>query len=183
MVTQSNTLMTAEQLLARSCELGRCELIRGELINMSPAGARHGDITTALTLLIGNHALRYKLGKVFSSETGFMLERDPDTVREADVPFVKAQRLSGAMPTGYFEGAPDLAVEVLSPNDRASEVAEKVELWLEKGSDAVWLVDPRRQTVTVYTASHPPMILHQDDTLEGNNLLPGFSVKVADIFA
>ena len=183
MATTTKTLMTADELLDRSSELGRCELIRGELIKTTPAGADHGDITMELARQIANHVRKHKLGKVYSAETGFILERDPDTVREADIPFVCADRVPDRPMPGFFVGAPDLAVEVLSPNDRASEVAEKVDLWLRCGARRVWVVDPKRHTVIVHRDPKNAQTLHKDDTLDGEDLLPGFSLKVSDIFA
>lgn len=182
MVATSKTVMTAEQLLERSSELGRCELVRGELILMSPAGAEHGRITMEIARLIANHAEQHRLGEVYSAETGFVLEHDPDTVREADVPFVRAQRLPDKPNPGFFEGAPDLVVEVLSPDDRASEVAQKIELWLDKGARLVWVVDPKRRTVTVHRDPKHARTLHENHTLDGEAVLPGFSIRVGQIF-
>jgi Uma2 family endonuclease len=182
MTQSTTTLMTADELLEHHAELGRCELIDGELKKMSPAGADHGWITFNLSMLIGQHVAAHTLGKVYSAETGFLLRRNPDTVREADIPFVRTERLPTGPQPGYFEGAPDLAVEVLSPGDRASEVAEKVDLWLTSGASRVWVVDPRRRTVTVHSDPKHARTLHADETLDGEDLLPGFAVRVGDLF-
>lgn len=181
-MTTRTRLMTADELLERSSELGVCELVRGELRRLSPGGWEHGTITMRIAQHVIAHALAHELGKVVSPETGFILERDPDTVREADVPFVAKHRLPRQPLAGYFEGAPDLAVEVLSPNDRVGDVADKVDLWLEKGSRLVWVVDPRRRTVTVHRRDQRPRVLHADETLEGEDVLPGFRLPVLRVF-
>jgi len=117
-------ITTAEQLL-RAGDIGRCELIRGELRMMIPPGAEHGRIAMSLSLRIGNHVLARDLGTVYAAETGFRLTRGPDTVRAPDLGFVRAGR-PPAPKRGYYPGAPDLAVEVLSPDDRPGYVREKV---------------------------------------------------------
>ena len=182
MAQTTKTMMTADELLERSSELGVCELVRGELIKMSPAGYDHGVITMRLARRIALFAEKHNMGDVPSAETGYILERDPDTVREADVSFVRADRVPKKPNPGFFDGAPDLAVEVLSPTDRASEVAEKIEQWLSAGCQLVWVVDPKRQTVTVHRDPRHAVVLHADDILSGEDVLPGFEVKVADIF-
>jgi Uma2 family endonuclease len=118
-----------------------------------------------------------------AAETGFRISRDPDTVRAPDVAFVCAQRVPRRIPRGYFDGAPDLAVEVLSPEDRASEVMAKVQDWLEAGCREVWVVDPKTQTVSVHRSRNETLILHAADRLISDALLPGFSLSVAEIFA
>ena len=174
-------ITTAEQLL-RAGDIGRCELIRGELRMMIPAGGEHGRITGKLTCAVGNHVMSRQLGTFYAAETGFILSRDPDTVRAPDVAFIRADR--AAPPArGYVPGAPDLAVEVLSPDDRPGYVREKVAEWLEAGAHAVWVVDPRDRTVTVHTAGEAPTVLQGADTLRGGDVLPGFAVEVAEIFA
>lgn len=173
---------TADQLLAAT-DLGRCELLRGELIMMSPAGSEHGAITAEIARILGNFVKPQGLGAVLGAETGFLIAQNPDTVRAPDVAFLRAQRIGGRLPKGFFPGAPDLAVEVLSPGDRASEVFEKVQDWLAAGCTAVWLVDPKTQTVTVYDSAHKVARLRSTDRLSGGDLLPDFSVPVADFFA
>lgn len=182
MAQTTNTIMTAEELLDRRIELGVCELIRGELIPMSPAGAYHGSITMKIAMRIAQYAEAHNLGQVYSAETGFILERNPDTVREADVPFVRADRVPAKPAPGFFDGAPDFVIEVLSPGDRASEVAEKIEQWLDAGCCLVWIVDRQRRTATVYRDPGHAAVLHADDVLTGDDVLPGFELKVADIF-
>ena len=116
---------------------------------MSPAGSEHGWIVTNVTVPLAVFVKQRSLGRVFGAETGFRIGHDPDTVR-ADVAFVTAMRVGVELPPGFFPGPPDLAVEVLSPDDRAGEVLAKVQDWLDAGCRAVWVVDPRTRTVTVY---------------------------------
>ena len=174
-------ITTAAQLLEAS-GLGRCELVRGELIMMSPAGSRHGSVVARLTGRMVGFVDEDRLGAVFGAETGFRIQHDPDSVRAPDVAFVRASRLPADLPEGFFPGPPDLAVEVVSPSDRASEVLAKVQDWLEAGSAAVWVVDPETRRVSVYRAGEMA-VLKETDVLSGGDLLPGFSLPVARIFA
>ena len=174
--------MTAEQLL--DCpDLGRCELIKGELNQMTPAGADHGQTTLRLSLRLGNHVEQHQLGALFAAETGFLIARNPDTVRAPDVAFVRTERLPRVRTPGYFDGPPDLAVEVLSPNDRASDVLQKVQDWLASGCGQVWVVDPDSQTVSVYRTHGQTEILTGADQLTGGDVVADFTIRVAEIFA
>jgi Uma2 family endonuclease len=174
-------ITTAEELL-RAGDIGRCELIRGELHMMIPPGARHGWVAINLTGPILNHVEANRLGHLYAAETGFQLSRDPDTVRAADVAFVRADR-PGPPERGYYPGAPDLAVEVLSPDDRPGYVRDKVAEWLEAGAGAVWVVDPRTRTVAVHEPGRDPLVLGENDTVPGGEVLPGFALAVREVFA
>jgi Uma2 family endonuclease len=174
-------IRTAEQLL-RNPHIGRCELIRGELRMMSPSSARHGIVAGVVFRAIANHVDEHGLGTAFAAETGFQISRDPDTVRAPDAAFVRASRRA-APARGFYRGAPDLAVEVLSPDDRPGYVREKVAEWLEAGARAVWVVDPRKRTVAVHAPRRKPRLLDEEDTLRGGSVLPGFEMAVAAIFA
>jgi len=123
------------------------------------------------------------LGEVLGAGTGFLIASDPDTVRAPDAAFIHADRVSSGLPEGFFPGAPDLAVEVLSPDDRASEVLAKVEDWLSAGCRAVWVADPKTRTLTIYRSSGSAAILKTTDSLTGGDLLPGLELPVANIFA
>ncbi len=179
----SHSLMTAEQLLDQSFRLGRCELIRGELVMMSPAGGYHGSLASELAFHIDVHVRQHKLGKVFAAETGFVLERNPDTVRAPDIAFIAADRVAEARTPKYIPIPPDLAVEVNSPNDRAGEVAEKVNWWLRCGTRAVWVVDPHSKTVTTYCPDGSARVFHHEQTLDGGAVLPGFTLALDQFFA
>jgi len=174
-------LVSAEELF-QTPNLGRCELVRGELIMMSPAGSQHGWIIGKLTVLLGKFVLAEKLGGIMGAETGFIIRRDPDTVRAPDVAFIRADRIPEKLPQGYFDGPPDLAVEVLSPSDRASEVHSKIRDWLDAGCRAVWIVDPETKSVTIYKSTHDIVVLSTADTLIDAQILPGFTMAVSEIF-
>ncbi len=174
--------MTAEQLL-QTPGLGRCELRQGELLMMSPAGEEHGAIVARITIRLGAFVLERQLGRLFGAETGFLIALNPDTVRAPDVAFVRAERLSPRPGKGYFPGPPDLAVEVLSPNDRASEVLVKVNEWLDAGCRMVWLVDPETRTVTVYRSRNEIRVFGAADPLLGEDVVAGFNIPVAEVFA
>ncbi len=171
-------ITTAEQLF-RAQDVGRCELVRGELRTMIPPGFEHSLIAMNLGWELSNHVRAHDLGRVVT-EPGFILARDPDTVRAPDIAFVRAERL--VRTAGYFEGAPDLAVEVLSPDDRPGYVSDKVAEWIEAGSRSVWVVDPRSRTVIVHEPEREPRLLDEADTLFGGDLLPGFELDVRRIF-
>lgn len=172
-------ITTAEKLL-RAGDIGRCELIRGQLIMMNAAGGKHGRITQGIAYALDQHVRSVKLGAILAAETGFILSRDPDTVRAPDVAFVRVGRECDT--EGFIPGAPDLAVEVLSPDDRPGYVREKVAEWLEAGTMAVWVVDPRVRTVTVHQAGRKPLIFGEPEVLRGGDVLPGFELPVREIF-
>jgi Uma2 family endonuclease len=176
------SIATAEQLFEAG-DIGRCELVRGELIMMSPAGSEHGGIIGELSGILWNFVRSRRLGRVFGAETGFIISRGPDTVRAPDIAFIRADRIPGRLPRGFFSGAPDLAVEVLSPSDRAGEVLSKTQDWLVAGCPVVWVVDPETQSVTVYRSDRTILVLAAADTLCGDDVLPGFTLPVAEIFA
>ncbi|HEX4146706.1 MAG TPA: Uma2 family endonuclease [Pirellulales bacterium] len=179
----STTPITAEQLWAMPTDGGRRELVKGELIRMNPAGGEHGVVVAELTWRLGQHVRQHDLGRVFGAETGFVLTRDPDTVRAPDIAFVRQERIAvTGIPQAYFPGAPDLAVEVVSPSDRVNDVDTKVDGWLSHGCQLVWVVNPRRRTVAVYRSVRDTRVMGEADTLEAPDLLPGWQLAVAAIF-
>jgi Uma2 family endonuclease len=175
------TRMTAEQLL-NAPDMGRCELLRGELIMMSPSGSLHGRLTAYFAGLLLDYLKEHATGEVFGAETGFLIARDPDSVRAPDVAFVAKARLPDPLPPGFFPGPPDLAVEVLSPGDRASEVNVKTRDWLAAGCQEVWNVDPETKTITVHRADGSISLLKVENVLESPVVLPGFRVPLGEIF-
>src|SRR5215211_4281962 len=152
MSTTTTHLMTAEELFDISDDgYHRYELIKGELLTMSPANHQHGRVTMNLTGLLYNHVRAKNLGELLAADTGFKLERDPDTVLAPDISFIARDR--STPPSEFFHlGPPDLAVEVLSPSDRRGKVERKTALWLELGAKSVWNVNPRKRTVEVFHA-------------------------------
>jgi Uma2 family endonuclease len=174
------TLMTAEDLLHASIPDKRSELVRGVLRVREPAGDRHGRVTMNLTIRIGTFVEQAGLGQLFAAETGFTLFRSPDTVRAADIAFVRRERLPEAA-LGYPELAPDLVVEVLSPGDRAGETLAKVGDWLEAGARLVWVVDPERRRARVYRADGSEASIGEDEDVNGEDVLPGFSCRLASV--
>ena len=173
--------MTADEYLAMG-DIGPSELIRGELVLRSPAGFHHGCIASNIVWVLGDFAKSMKVGKVSTAGAGFLIARNPDTVRAPDVAFVRTERIPPGGQKKFFEGPPDLAVEVLSPDDRSSEVNAKIHDWLQAGCVQVWVVDPQTKSVMVYRSTREASIFTQEETLAAPDLLPGFSLPVAEIF-
>ena len=182
-MSATTQLMTAEELLKLPRGQFRYELVEGELRQMSPAGHNHGKIAARLTIALGEYVEENDLGELYAAETGFKLKTDPDTVRAPDVSFIRRERVAEVGETkGYWPGAPDLAVEVLSPDDTVSEVERKVEEWLEAGARLVWVISPKLRTVTVYRSLSDIAVLTENDTLDGEQVVPGFNCLVARLF-
>jgi Uma2 family endonuclease len=178
--TTQTHLMTAEELGNLPDSPYRHELIKGELLTMPPIKYEHMRVCANLTIIMGQHVKANRLG-VIGAEGGYKLESDPDTVLAPDVSFI-AQDCISLSPEGYHSGPPNLAIEVLSPGDRKGYVERKLALWLGTGTRSVWLVDPRRRTVEVVSSLNERRMLHEDDELV-DDTLPGFRVKVSEIFA
>jgi Uma2 family endonuclease len=176
-------VITADELIRMTGEVRR-ELVKGELRTMAPAGFDHGAIIDNLQFRLSQHVRAHKLGVILGAETGFKLAKNPDTVRGADIAFIAARRLPpGSRPMGYWEGAPDLAVEVLSPSDTVEEIEEKVDDYLSAGARLVWVVNPRRKTVTIHRTGADPVIRREQDSLDADDVVPGFVCRVEEIFA
>ena len=171
--------MTLEEFMKIDDEPNRHELIKGELLTMTPPKPLHGRIVTNLTILLGVHVKANRLGVVYT-ESGYHLERDPDTVLGPDLSFVSVQRVNQS-DEHYYDGPPDLAVEVLSPGDRKGYVERKLAVYLETGTRSIWHVNPRRRTVEVISSTGERRTLHENDELI-DDTVPGFRVKVSEIF-
>jgi len=179
----TTTPVTAEQLYWMPDDGLRYELVEGELRKMSPSGWKHGAVVGLLHGWLAQHIEENQLGMIFGAETGFLLTRDPDTVRAPDIAFIQLAHLpADDPPEAFWPGPPDLAVEVLSPGDRPAEVAEKVAAWLAAGTMGVWVVDPGSRTVTVHRSATDSSRLSQEDPLDGEQLLPGFRRRVGELF-
>jgi Uma2 family endonuclease len=173
--------MTADDLLHVRIPGKRVELIRGVLVVREPAGLRHGRVAANLTRRLANHVEERGLGNMYAAETGFALAREPDTVRGPDIAFIRRERLPDPEPTGFPELAPDLAVEVLSPGDRPGEVLAKVADWLSAGTRLVWVIDPDRRAARVYRDDGSENILTPEQTLDGEDVIPGFECRLGEI--
>ena len=177
--------MTAEELLHLPDDGWRHALVEGELQRMTPAGFDHGAVVMNVAAPLAQYVRRRGLGVVCGAETGFVLARRPDTVLAPDAAFVRRERIPvSGRPAAFWEGAPDLAVEVVSPGGTRPEVAAKVASWLAAGTRVVWVVDPGRRSVTVHEPGAPPRRLAADsDVVDGAPLVPGFRLPLADVFA
>ncbi|HSY47704.1 MAG TPA: Uma2 family endonuclease [Thermoanaerobaculia bacterium] len=171
------TLLTADELLQLPDDGWRYELVRGELRKMSPSGARHGRVAAEIVGSLIAHMKRNRIGAVYSSETGFRISRQPDTVRAPDAAFVRSERVTEA--AGFFEGPPDAAFEVISPGDTYSEIEEKTRDWLRAGVKAVVVVDPRTRTVRVHRMDGARNV---EDIIEIDDVIPGWRLSLAELF-
>jgi len=161
---------------------GIWELVDGEPIELSPAAGRSGWISGNVYRLLASHVRQGQLGWAFPPETGFILFEDRHTVRSPDAAVVLGHRLAD-LPDSFVPMPPDLAVEVLSPSDRMADALAKVAMYLQAGTPLVWLVNPATRTVVVFRSESDPETLGESDTLESGDVLPGFRVPVAEIFA
>lgn len=177
---------TAEELLRMPDDGSRYELVEGELRKMAPAGGEHGYLALEVAAELRNHVKANGLGRVYTAETGFKLSSNPDTVRAPDAAFVSRERVEKAGKVrGYWPGAPDLAVEVVSPNDSYAQVTEKALAWLKAGCGMVLVVDPEEHAVTVYRSRDEIRVLTSGagDTIDGADVVPGWKLPVAELFA
>lgn len=173
-------LMTAAELGDLPDDGNHYELIKGELLTMSPPGDEHGAVTMNLTLPLANYVKEHNLGVIRAAETGFKLESNPDTVLAPDIAFIARDRVGPRVP-GYRWGAPDLVVEVMSQWDTKPKATRKAELWVDLGARSVWLVNPRKRTVEVFRADGERRVFHDTDELF-DDIVPGFRVRVSEIF-
>ena len=177
-------LLTADDLTKQPDDGTRYELVKGVLRKMPPAGFEHGICAAEIGSRLNVHVKTHQLGYVCGAETGFKIAQNPDTVRAPDAAFVRQASIERqGIVKGYWEGAPDLAIEVISPGDTYAEVAEKVEEWLAAGCTMVWVINPRRETVEVYRSNEDFTVLRGTDTLAGGDVVEGFQCQVQDIFA
>ena len=183
MTTTEAKLLTAPELLRLYSRGVRGELIRGVLCETMPTGHEHGTIVTNLVIALGAVVKPRRLGTLVASDSGVLLERDPDTVREPDIAFTSAEKIPlDARITGYAEAVPDLVVEVRSPSDSRREVHDKARMWLSHGVRLAWVVHPDTRTVDVHRPDQPVSNLGANDSLDGADMLPGFAHPVSAIF-
>jgi Uma2 family endonuclease len=159
------------------------ELEAGCLVSEPPPGARHGYAAARMCRLLATHVDERGLGAVFGNDTGYLLARAPDTLRGPDVSFVTRERLVRVeLPRGPFPGAPDLAVEILSSSNTPARIRAKVADYLAAGTRLVWVVDPDSKTVKVYRSLLAPRVLGETDALDGEEVVPGLHIAVAELF-
>lgn len=177
------TLVTAAELLEKHPAFA-CELEEGRIVRVSPAGWKHGKVLARIIAKVATFVERKKLGLVVSGETGFLVRRDPDTVRAPDLAFVSHATLGTSEPAGetYFPCAPDLAVEVLSPDDSWVKIEKKTREYLDAGAKAVWVVNPETESVHVYEGA-AVRVLTKKDKIDGGDALRGFMTAVRGFFA
>jgi Uma2 family endonuclease len=159
----------------------RYALIRGVLHRMPPPKARHGRIVSAVGRHLGNFVAEHRLGVIYD-QSGFILERDPDTLLGPDLSFVTSDRVP-VDEDAYPELAPDLVIEVASPSQTGPSIEEKANLYLAAGVSLVWVIDPSRRTVHTHRADGTSLLLTESDVIDGEDVLPGFHLPVADLFA
>ena len=175
--------VTAQELLAMPDDGLRRELVRGEVRKTAPAGFQHGSIAAEVAASLAWHVRSNGLGVVVAAETGFKIAGNPDTVRAPDAAFVSRERVEEADGTiGYWTGAPVLAVEVISPNDRFAEVEEKVGDWISSGCRMVLIVNPKGKNVTVRLPEKRVAILTEAETIDGGEVVPGWTLPVSELF-
>ena len=183
MATTMTKLLTADDLLRLYGQGVRGELIQGVLRETMPAGYAHGKIVTKLVFLLNAFIIPRKLGSLTASDSGVWLERDPDTVREPDIAYFSAAKIPlDVLDTGYAEVPPDLVVEIVSPSNSRREVYDKARMWLRYGVALVWVVQPDTRTVDVHRLGRAVATRTENDTLDGLDVLPGFTCAVSDIF-
>jgi Uma2 family endonuclease len=183
MSTAAQRLITAEEFfqMPDPPDGSQQELVRGVIETMPPPGGLHGVCCSKIGRRLGNFVEENHLGTVTSNDTGFISERDPDTVRGPDLSFWTKERLP-EIPEGYITIPPDLAIEVVSPSDHYTRVQNKVRHYLTRGVRLLWVVDPVDRSVTVYRSPRQGTILGENEILSGEDVVPGFSCAVADLF-
>jgi Uma2 family endonuclease len=181
-MSETARLVTAEELEKLPEDDWRYELVEGRLIRMSPVGYLHGKIVLEFAALLVRYLKGRDLGTAVT-EVGFKLRSNPDTVRAPDLAFIRQDRIPHVDPRGFWQGPPDLAIEVLSPDDRALDVRAKVEEYLLHGVTLVLVIDPDTKSVAAYRRLLAPIALHAlDDVLEFDDVVSGFRCTLRDIF-
>ena len=173
-------LMTGEELLDMG-DIGPAELVEGVLVPMSPTQGEHGILEAMLTAALFSFAAQRRLGWVLSGEVGFYTQRNPDTIRAVDVAFISTER-QPERPTSFLTAAPELVIEIVSPSDRWSEIRKKIGEYFAAGVDRVWIVEPERRKVAVFSGPTKMSELAEADILRGEGALAGFGLAVSDLF-
>ena len=181
-MSEAARLVTAEELEHFPSDNNRFELVEGRLVPMSPVSFEHGKVVLRVGFLLGRHLQDHPDGTVVA-EVGFILARNPDTVRGPDIAFIRKDRVPARDSRGFFKGPPDVAIEVLSPEDRPGEVRAKTEEYLAQGVPLVVVIDPDEKTAALFRPTGHQAILRQGaDLLDLNYVIPGFSCRLREIF-
>jgi Uma2 family endonuclease len=179
-IDQANPI-TGEDLYKMG-NIGPSELVKGEIVRMTPTGFMHGRVEHRIARALDAFLVEHKLGEIISGEVGIYTGRNPDTVRAPDVAFISNERIAKVKSKSYLDTAPELIVEVLSPDDPWSELMEKLDEYFSIGVKLVWVADPRKRQVYVYQSATKVQRFDVNNTLTGGDVLPGFGVAVADLF-
>lgn len=175
--------LTAADLALFDLNIDDYEILDGELRERKTVGRLHGRVGFDLGLRVGNYVLAQNLGELYTSDTAFIITREPLSVLRPDVAFVRAERLPAEdSGSGFYGVVPDLVIEVLSPGNRQAEIGAKIERYLRAGVPLVWLVDPLARTIMVYSPGREPITIGADGVLEGGEILHGFRLPVREIF-
>ena len=180
--SKTDRLLTGEEALALG-NIGPYELIEGRIVRMSPTKHPHGKHEYRLAKILGDFVDEHLLGEVQTGEVGIYVRRNPDTVRAADVLFISTARLAQASPNSFLDVAPELVVEIVSPDDRWSEIRRKIREYCAAGVNLVLVVDPEEQTITAHRSPTQTHTYTTADTLTLEDILPGFSVPVSELFS
>ena len=185
-MSTQETLLTADEFYDFCCKNdGRYELVRGEVIELSPVNDEHSGIAVNIATAFNNYSRRYGFGQA-GVEAGHIVLSEPDTVRGPDVSFRLVPRSGGRQRAGFLAGAPDIAVEVVSPSNTAAETERKVQEYVAAGSQRVWVVYPATRTSPRHVVVHHPdrttISYTGDDVITDEGLLPGFSLPLAEVF-
>jgi len=182
MTTKTQT--TAQEFESNCGQLGPCELVRGEVLSLSPAVPEHSQVTMNAAGMLWQWARKSKLGRVWAGEAGIIVETTPDTIRAADVVYISYQRLPrGKVPDGFCDIPPELVVEVVGKGQGWSEMVEKAGEYLHMGVDRVWVIDPQSRRLHIFRPDSEPTALSEGQTVGDEGILPGFSCSVSEFFA
>lgn len=175
--------MTFEQAALLDPDRQPGELVNGEWVPVTRAGARHGKVVARAVRILGRFLDDHPLGELLAADPGMQLGENPDTLRGPDVAFIRAERVPPeGLPDEWWAGAPDLAIEVQSKSQSAYELQQKALEYLAAGAGEVWVLDPATEMLVAYSAPNLIRILHRDENVDGGDLLPGFTYRVGAFF-
>lgn len=183
MITEAvqDKLITGEELLEMG-DIGPAELIDGRIVSISPTGKRHGSLEYLIARLLGEFVEQRGLGEVFVGEPGIYIRHNPDRIRAADVVFISNERAAQDESEGYFQVAPELVVEVISPSDGWEDINEKLEDYFSIGVERVWICQPKRKNMLVYRSPQEFIKFESNEILAGEGILNGFELPLSKLF-